>query len=98
MVPQERYLPPWRGGGDSDTLEPPQQQQPTAPWVDPSEPIYTDPSLFERYEGKYEPVMSVRIRIMGRNLESDTKNPKFEKYLKKKSCHSNSLYSYSQLS
>ena len=40
VVPQERYLPPWRGD-----LEPSGGQ---SAWVDPSEPIYTDPSLFER--------------------------------------------------
>jgi len=39
VVPQERYLPPWRGD-----LEPSGGQ---SAWVDPSEPIYTDPSLFE---------------------------------------------------
>jgi len=33
-------LPPWRGD-----LEPSGGQ---SAWVDPSEPIYTDPSLFER--------------------------------------------------
>jgi len=39
VVPQERYLPPWKGE---------RKENPPARWQDPSEPIYTDPTLFEK--------------------------------------------------
>ncbi|XP_023344815.1 uncharacterized protein LOC111714044 isoform X2 [Eurytemora carolleeae] len=39
IVPQERYLPPWKHTpGEAEDVR----------WQDPSEPIYTDPSLFEK--------------------------------------------------